>query len=195
MEGALSRLNNNRQLYRTLLIRFMESYGQCEAIVQGCLAAEDFKALQRTAHTVKGLAGSMGHKELVEVAEDLERESSLVASNTARADFSALASSVARFLAVCKVVLGTLEAAFGSDREEAVCSPVGPLDCGALSHELDRLQTLLETADAAAAAVYEELAGQLNALDSALHAKCAQAVRNFDFDAALEILPAFREKL
>ena len=198
MNTALSRLNNNKQLYRTLLTRFVENYGQCEQIIQGCLAVDDFETLQRTAHTIKGLAGSMGHNELAEVAANLERESEkavhALRDNCAPA-LETLSGNVTHFLAVFSIVLSTLTAAFGNIQEETAPVQEGPLDFDFLRGELERFQELLESADVEAARVYEELASQLHTLDAALYSKCAQAVRNFDFDCALELLPEFREKL
>ena len=104
--GALQRLAGNQKLYRTLLERFYQSYGKFGAEMQSLLAEGKLEDAQRGAHTIKGLAGTIGHAGLAEAALSLE----MACKNSAPAPD--LAAAQAAFAAQLDAVLKALDGIF-----------------------------------------------------------------------------------
>ena len=71
MDG-LARANGNQALYADLLDKFSRNYADTAGQIQHLLAAGKRNAAQRLAHTVKGIAGNIGAKELANSAGKLE---------------------------------------------------------------------------------------------------------------------------
>lgn len=71
--AALAAIANKVSLYRAILQQFASLYssGMPEKVA-GLIAENDMKTLIREAHTIKGLAGSLGHPELREASLSLE---------------------------------------------------------------------------------------------------------------------------
>ena len=111
MAGALQRLAGNQKLYRTLLERFYNGYNKFGQDVQASLAAGNLEEAQRNAHTIKGLAGTIGHAGLAEASLGLEMacKNALQASGAS----SELEPALAQFLAQLDTVIGALAAVFG----------------------------------------------------------------------------------
>ncbi|MEI7850175.1 MAG: Hpt domain-containing protein, partial [Chloroflexota bacterium] len=73
MVSALARLGDNRVLYRRMLLMFHEDHKQDVPAIRAALQSNDREFARRLAHTLKGLAGSIGADELREVSKDLEK--------------------------------------------------------------------------------------------------------------------------
>lgn len=73
-ETALKLLGNNKKLYVTVLQRFYSQYSgsNYEKLSNLLLAGDDLAGIQREAHTIKGLAGTIGHPALQQLATELE---------------------------------------------------------------------------------------------------------------------------
>lgn len=72
VQGALKRLGGNVKLYRTLLEQFFIQYSQSSEQITELIEKKNFAELERLAHTLKGMAGSIGYYKLVEVSAELE---------------------------------------------------------------------------------------------------------------------------
>ena len=70
--GALRRLRGNGGLYRNLLARFSTQYADGAAPLTQALAAQQWEAAQRWAHTLKGLAANLGATTLQGMAQKVE---------------------------------------------------------------------------------------------------------------------------
>ena len=71
--AALRLLGNNEKLYTNVLKRFRGQYaGNYESLADAMLHGEDWETVQREAHTIKGLAGTIGHPGLQQTAMELE---------------------------------------------------------------------------------------------------------------------------
>jgi len=73
VQNALKNLGGDEGLYIKLLSRFVESYEHAPQQILDALAAGDQQLAVRLAHTVRGLAASLGASSLTSVAGDLER--------------------------------------------------------------------------------------------------------------------------
>ncbi|GHV52026.1 hypothetical protein FACS1894216_07440 [Synergistales bacterium] len=64
VKDALGRLMNNKKLYEKLLTKFEANYGDFYGKLQAAVDSGNFKDAQDLAHTMKGLGGNLGAKEL-----------------------------------------------------------------------------------------------------------------------------------
>jgi CheY-like chemotaxis protein len=72
-ETALKRIAGNTRLYKDLLRRFVEGQEDATEKVRGALEAGDLILAERIAHSLKGLAGTIGAVEAQGAAGELER--------------------------------------------------------------------------------------------------------------------------
>ncbi len=71
-EKAMSRLGNNLQLYRKILVKFLQQSDATMSDMRAAFEAGEYVRAGRIAHTTKGLAGSLGHQGLTDVSLVLE---------------------------------------------------------------------------------------------------------------------------
>ena len=109
--GALQRLAGNQKLYRTLLERFYNGYNNFGRDIRASLAAGNFEEAQRNAHTIKGLAGTIGHAGLAEASRALETACKNALQDSGQS--SELDPALAQFSAQLETVIGALSAIFG----------------------------------------------------------------------------------
>jgi polar amino acid transport system substrate-binding protein len=64
LRSGLSRVGGNKKLYRTLLRKLYQGCPDWTRQIKEALAKEDLELANRLAHTVKGVAGNLGAKEL-----------------------------------------------------------------------------------------------------------------------------------
>lgn len=109
--GALKLLANNEKLYVNVLKRFHSQYaGTYEALADSLTNGEDWAAIQREAHTIKGLAGTIGHPELQNAALELE----LAIKDKVAVNAEEVRNKAKAFLGVFSTVLCQLGAAFSA---------------------------------------------------------------------------------
>ncbi len=175
--GGLNRVGGNGRLYRSLLIQFADRQGQASDAIRAALARADYPTAERLAHTVKGVAASLGAADLGQAAATLEaalRTRDRTAHQTALPLFAA---RLKQTVTAIRTVMNTLVVADG-------VTPPG-LD-GASAHRLLRqLADLIAAFDPGALdailEVRESLAWFVPEADLAtLEAK----ISDFDFDAA-----------
>ena len=73
LPAALHRLGGSTKAYARFLQRFVEDHPRQLAELRASVAAHDFKAGARVAHTLKGLAGTLGITPLVDLAFKAEK--------------------------------------------------------------------------------------------------------------------------
>ncbi len=73
IQSGLILAGGNKRLYIKLLTKFYHNYGETGREIQRVFEAGEKKEAERMAHTVKGIAGSIGAKILQKSAGDLER--------------------------------------------------------------------------------------------------------------------------
>ena len=78
---ALQQLAGSEKLYLSIITKFATMYKDLPDAIQADLEKGDLEKVQRDAHTVKGLAGTLGHSALRDAAAQLEH--SAVAGNAA----------------------------------------------------------------------------------------------------------------
>ena len=189
VEAALARFGGNRAMYRTVLVRLYQTYKTATQTLRRELEQGEMDKVERTARVLKGLAASVGRQDLSDAAAVLEK--SVQMAQHAPEKPAAVFAAFSAFSAILEKVLEVL-------REALVPQDAGSkkmLDGAALARKLDAIQTLLQNSDADVLDAFSSVSADVRGLDMALYTRFAQALRNFDFDAALEILPAIRAKL
>jgi two-component system sensor histidine kinase/response regulator len=180
---ALKRLNGSVKLYTRLLTRFLESYGNGlgRKSYAAAVVDADPDAGQRFAHTLKGLAASLGANSLSETAKTLE-----LAHKAASVTPEAAEDCLAALDQVC----ATLAAGLGIGAPSApVAQQVAPAEASpAVKALVDKIKALLADDDAAAATCFNENQSSFSSVLSAEQlGQVRQAIDNYDFSAALEV--------
>ena len=178
---GLARVAGNRTLYRSILLKFRTSQADVADAVQAALEQGDQKTAQRLAHTLKGVAGSIGADELQETARLLDE-----AIKTDPANAGALLDPLRRALAPVMDALDTLHS---STQKSVASASDEPFDADALQQRLIRLRSLLADDDADATSVLDELREQMpGAYRAYALEQLEKPVSQYDFEAALEVL-------
>jgi PAS domain S-box-containing protein len=171
---GLTRVAGNRKLYLKLLRQFVAQQGPAPEQIAAALAGGDAPLAERLAHTVKGVAGSLGARLVQQVGAALEQ------AIAARLGPAELAPVMDRFRGVLEDFVSRLRAALP---EGATTTPA---TAAAVPARLD---------PARVKRVVEEMLGHLNQFDPAA-GECLEANRDV-FQALLpgEALAAFEQQV
>ncbi len=186
--SGVARTQGNLELYRKLLLRFHNNYGDFASPFRAMLSSGDYEAATREAHTLKGVAGNIGAQRVQSAAQVLED-----ACRERRDDIERRLQDVRE--ALRPVLEGIAPLLAPSPAEEASATPV-PLDRAQLTPIMQRLYRLLD--ENSIEAVDEVV--QLNSLlfsggyGDEIKALAA-AVEGYDFDQALQLLRTLADNL
>ena len=179
LADGLKRVAGNKKLYRNLLAQFAQKQGDAATQISEALQSGDRGLAERTAHTVKGVAGNIGITKIQLAAAGVEKA---IREN---------GEQVSALLAELGTLLHSqVEAiAEGLTATEPAAQPAPPnakFDVEAGSAAVSRLQSLLESSDADAEEAFVVLAGVFagHVEESRLHALGAD-IRDFEFEPAL----------
>jgi len=181
---GLKRTGGNAKRYATLLRRFAQQQdGTAEAISEA-VSGGDRMTAERAAHTLKGVAGTLGAVSLADLAA--KAETALKSGQDATLALVALAPALDAVVAAIRTALA----------DETADAAPGSADGKTVNALLDRLKTLLENDDGEAADFMVEaeprLAGVLT--DSEI-ATLGEHVASFDFEASLACLEKIAGRL
>ena len=181
--AGLRRTQGNAALYRRLLQKFFEGNRNFDALYGAALVDADLKAPERAAHTLRGLAATLGAMEVAEAAEVLEH-----AHNNGEPR-EILDGHLARVMATLIPALDQLSCLFGDVAEAVVVSPPGASITltPAMAEQLARLAALLQEGEAEAGDVLDDILAVMPDLKAALAPVHAQ-VSGYDFFAAYDEL-------
>ncbi len=189
---GLAATMNNARLYAKLLLRFRDTQADFAAHFARARQDADTEAAMRCAHSLKGIAGSLGAKAVQEAAKELE------AACRHHQPARLIDERLARTLAALELVIAGLRqlganpslATAPRSGAEASGAESAPIDQARVTALLTRLRILLADSDSEAGDVLDELLDQVQGtpLQTVL-ARVEAAVADFDFDAALAALP------
>ena len=177
--AGLKRVAGNRVLYLSLLRQFADRQADAAAQVAAAMASGDRATAERTAHTVKGVAGNIGLKKIHSTAAALEKAiAARLAIDPALEEFrTGLAAAVA-----------AIRTAMGSASDGAHSQTPAVLDQAAAARA-GQLAVLLATSDGDAVDYLMDHAASLRAVfANGGYEAFEKAVSNFDFDPALDRL-------
>ena len=179
---GLERLQGNTGLYLRILHGFATDQAQFVDDFNTAAQADDWRLAQRSAHSLKGLAATVGAMGLSQVAAALEQACRLAAPDTAQVE--ALLQDVARLLLPLLAAL------------EKVPAPAAPTGRGDSGHQaagdavgaLNRLRALLAEDDAAARPLLNAAAPALRAAAPERFRSLQRALAAYDYARALALV-------
>ncbi len=181
--GGLRRSSGNHEMYRKLLDAFVVDYTDgLESKFENWLDSDDWDAAERCAHTLAGLAGTVGAVDIQRLGQALEaacrarnRAVSLEALQALEYDLHPL--------------LRALRAYLGSFDSDATITSGSSAETGAIPLCLRQLRLLLTEGDNDAIHLWRSNAAAFaNVLMPSDVQRLESALSRFDFDAALEVL-------
>lgn len=184
--AALTRFDGNEGLYRNTLRSFVKEHGDGMASWGPWLSEGRFSDLRRAAHTLQGLAGTIGAQALRQSALGLE----LAAAAQDEAAARRLMPSVTQHLSE---VVEQIEEALDPAPPWTLSQPLalGDDEGGDPKASLQALRELLQASDSQALDLWQAQHATLRrALLAPSSRRLAQAMRALDFDAALAALSA-----
>lgn len=184
-EVALGRLGNNERLYVKLLNQFLAYYSNTKSQFQTALDSGDMAGAQRVAHTLKGLAGSIG-------ASGLADESARLEASFDDNDLSEIIAYADKCFEELSKVQDTLRQAFAAEESKTVKNDSAVL---ALTSEqkkrknelLQQLIALLQEDDAEAVALFGNNSQEFaTLLQGESFGRLQRNISRFQFEEALE---------
>ena len=180
MQTGLRYFGGKQQSYQRMLYQFLRTQSHAAATIHEALAAGDRTGAERHAHTLKGLAATMGAALLQEQARSLEQA---IRHGDSADKLNVAIDSLAGTLAkVCKCITSRFP------DPDAAATTAG-IDEGEMRQQLRLLQQHLQADDMAAVTIWRTLkkplveVADVDAIDP-----LSRQIEAFDFPAALETL-------
>jgi len=185
-------VGGNEILYRKLLIQFLETNRESAREIKEALEMKDQKLAVRLAHTVKGVAATLGAGALAQVAGEIEKALKTEAQE-------ALSHLFKRFESHLNQVMQSIEKFQAAEKETPASSARSdqtPVDKAVVSPIIKEMLALLETDLGEAVRRLEDLA--IHLVDSKLGERF-QVLKNqmdiFDIPEAKDTLKAIADEL
>ena len=182
---GLRRAGGNAELYARMLARFCESQADAVGAVEAALLCGDPHGATRAAHTLKGLAGTIGAAGLAQQAGALEEQLLAGAGGAALAPhLLAAGDALQRLLAALRAHLAGQGQAPGAPTRGGAAA-AEPVDLQAL---LAQLNALLQASSADAPELLRRHADVFAQHLGERYPRIQALVEGFDFDEALDLL-------
>ncbi|HXJ92728.1 MAG TPA: response regulator [Terriglobia bacterium] len=177
--GGVKRVAGNRRLYRDLLTQFAAKQADAGTQISSALEGGDRQLAERLAHTVKGVAGNIGIKQVQAAAEKLEK--------AIRQGDSSMPTFLEEFGAVLGRQVQAMRQALGDGAHTAPEERVTtPFDAVAASAAASRLRALLEASDADAEEAFSRMqAAAAGHIEKARLDALGADISDFNFEQAL----------
>jgi signal transduction histidine kinase/HPt (histidine-containing phosphotransfer) domain-containing protein/FixJ family two-component response regulator/HAMP domain-containing protein len=183
---GIARVLENRQFYEELLMDFAETQSGCINAIVEAHAADDGHTAVRLAHTLKGLAATLGADRLAALVKPLETalrtdDVAAVATGvwTTEAELQRLVAAIRRVLPA---------------RPPARLIAAAPVDLSHLQDLLADLEALLAAGEAEARPFVEKHAALLHGTFNEVGERVVRFVKAFRFDDALGIVRELRAR-
>ncbi len=187
---ALRQLGNNVKLYTKLLDQFQKSYATAPQDIADSVAAGDYETAERSAHSIKGLAGSLGVTPLQEVSAKLEKT---CRDQIPGAEYEETLAAFARELNAAIAAIRVFMAAAAAEAPPP--APAANVDLRLLSSQLAALADHVNDSDAQALMLFDAMKPLLAAYDRDAAARVSSAFERFDFPVAAEVITTLRSRL
>ncbi len=181
-EVGMRRVLGNKNLYLSLLRRFMSGQKDSADNIRMALEADDLATAERLAHTLKGVSAGLGAMRLHEKSVDLESAIKLKrAPDELKASLTLFEEVLAELIGSLETQLPVLETS-----ENVQCT----VDTKLLGEVCRRLKLLLADSDSEAVDVFETHTDLLNATFGEQYQDIKSRIDNYDFVKALDALNA-----
>ena len=195
VRAGLHHAGGNAPLYAQLLRHFARDFAEFAMTVEPLLAAGKWDDATRQAHTLKGLAASLGANELQPCAAALEKAARARDAVEARSSLTRTAEHLAPLVAALRLHFGIDGGLDLQPVGNATSSaPPDGADADAatarLPDWLPRFRELLQQADVEARELWESNRDEIAAcLPFEVVQRISLALENFEFDAAMRMVP------
>jgi PAS domain S-box-containing protein len=174
---GLKRVAGNRRLYRDLLKQFVAKQGDAATQISAALESGNTKLAERIAHTVKGVAGNIGIKEVQSLAQKLEK--------ALRGGEGRVLALLVEFASLMSAQVLAIEKAL-SDSATARREKARPFNSEAAADAVAQLRILLEASDGDAEESFRSLQDVVaGTVEKQLLDDLGASINDFDFDGAL----------
>ncbi|MGA2481052.1 MAG: response regulator [Spirochaetia bacterium] len=190
VDGGLRRVAGNRRLYRSLLVRFVDGQASCAHDIGKALTNSEHDLAERLAHTLKGVAGTLGVRAVQDIAAELEKQLRVKGS----------AEKIEEIRIQLDAALGaavrTIRSALRQQDNDA-----GEIDAPArllqdLETAVGNLARLIEESDSEALEAFDSLRKSAEEFSSPEELKkLADVVHAFDFAEALPLVKNLQERI
>ena len=176
-EKALARLGNQQALYLRLLKMLRENQTEIGQEIRSAIQQDDIEQAYRQAHTLKGIAASIGADELSEAARQLE-----VA--LAESQSEGLEQKVDTLIIMLDIVMETIDRILKTSPLELPSTYKDSI-APTLEGEISELVHLLKKSDAEAVNCIDQLVAVTEGIIHAELKVVQKYIHNYDFDDAL----------
>jgi CheY-like chemotaxis protein len=184
MLAGMSHMGGKASLYRDMLVRFCQTQNSAAREIEAAALALQWEQAERTAHTLKGLAGNIGAKALQSLGQSLESMLKNAQADSGMPDL--LARTQEELQKLVEAITQALASLVPADAEISQQNLAERM--AEVPEILAQLASYLSNSDAAAADLLSEHQAVLRASLGALLDPLRAAVDGFDFDEALSIL-------
>ncbi|MBF0526612.1 MAG: response regulator [Deltaproteobacteria bacterium] len=193
VESGLNRVGGNKVLYRRLLIKFYHHNSRVDVQIKHALENSDIELAQRLAHSVKGVAGNIGAKDLHTAARDLEQA---IRYGYIEETHKLLDTFTQAMGPVMDSIKGMDQ---GEDVEVACVLPDGPaaaVDITRVAPIMSQLVEYLNEDDASAEDCFNDLKSLLKSSSYAEKiSEIEELITSYDFERALVLVTDMAELL
>lgn len=191
IEAGITRYAGNVKSYKKLLIKFHDRYSETVDNIRAQLDNGDDETAERSAHTLKSIAGQIGADNLFDIAKELE--STIKKGN--QENLALLLNSCEKKLASVIEALRPLSISSDVTPESSALS-AKDIDINELAPILRELTALLKDDDAEAIRILEKLPEALkSSVVSDDYAELVKAINQYDFDGAIDITDRIAQTL
>jgi PAS domain S-box-containing protein len=189
IDAGLAIAQGNKKLYRKLLVKFLHSEQDFSNKFHQAQQSNDPDAAIRLAHTLKGVAGNIGAKEIQQAAHDLEQACNTKADNV---QVETLLSAVEIALAPVLESLQQLQ----QEQKQSLTPLLHSINSAELTSLLNKLLGLLHDDDADAIEVLEEIVSLMgdNTVDGKL-TELENLIEQYAYEEAILLVKLVSEKL
>ena len=193
IDKALQRLNGNKNLLRKILLTFGTEFKGTSALIEEAAQRGDMEYIYRTAHTFKGLAGTLGANVLWAKAVELEE-------GVSSGKLPEQPELLDNFTAALKGVLASIDDWQGEESstlpKDTIKAEESRIDRELITTELQELSLMLEKGQ------FESFR-KLQSIKSLLHenlfaeeiAQMQKTIENYDFEEAQGFLSGITARL
>jgi HPt (histidine-containing phosphotransfer) domain-containing protein len=190
IEEGLKHVNGNKKLLNKLIMDFYNDYQNVLLTIEQALSLENFDEVQRIAHTLKGIAGTIGALSVQEQAGNLE----LAIKNNQKELFE---STLEELVVVLQPLFEQLKLVASSNSQQADDSEVYILESvETVSEKITALAQLLEEMDPDSEEQTEDLISSLKGYNQkVLLSKLKKQVAGFEYEEAQKILDLVKQNI
>ncbi len=186
LRRGLAALRGNQDKYLELLRQFTELHRDDMPRLVHCLGMHDLQGARRIAHTLKGVARTLGVQAVADSAERLE---TILGDESGPPEEEQVNGLIGEIANAFGPLADALETKSGAHDAGVAVTPSDPKAADAV---LKELEALLQEGDTRAIRVFQEHTDVLRNTLGRHHETLARQLERFDFEAALALLGELR---